>query len=343
MTELSITTHAGLMPALTIGDAVDRYNIVVEFTKAIMKPGQDYGVIPGTDKPTLLKPGAEKLCSLFGLAPDFVIVESIVDFDKGLFYYHYKCRLSRDGFPVGEGEGSANSMEKKYRYRNIPEWKATDEEKERAIRIETRKSKKGNDYKVVVLENEEPFDLINTLQKMAQKRALVAATLIAANASEFFTQDVEDMVTIEGHFVEDTQPEPPPAQKAKPAKKSTNGNRPYPPEVVRDKIAEVAAFPAYVDYEANDNQRNLLRYGLELCFPGDKNTDDKRHTLLKYIAGTPSTKEVSGGVVKAMLDKWLTPEKDDDTGDYSISPMAVKEAQTIITAALADEGQQALL
>ena len=35
-------------------------------------------------------------------------------------------------------------------------------------------------------------DLVNTIQKMAQKRALIAATLIAVSASEFFTQDVED-------------------------------------------------------------------------------------------------------------------------------------------------------
>jgi hypothetical protein len=32
----------------------------------------------------------------------------------------------------------------------------------------------------------------NTIQKMAQKRALVAATLIATSSSEFLTQDVED-------------------------------------------------------------------------------------------------------------------------------------------------------
>lgn len=40
--------------------------------------------------------------------------------------------------------------------------------------------------------NDEVFDLVNTVDKMAQKRALVAAVLIGCNASEFFTQDVED-------------------------------------------------------------------------------------------------------------------------------------------------------
>ena len=40
--------------------------------------------------------------------------------------------------------------------------------------------------------NPDGADVVNTIQKMAQKRALVAATLIATSASEFFTPDVED-------------------------------------------------------------------------------------------------------------------------------------------------------
>jgi len=34
-----------------------------EFTRRIMVRDQDFGEIPGTNKPTLLKPGAEKLCN----------------------------------------------------------------------------------------------------------------------------------------------------------------------------------------------------------------------------------------------------------------------------------------
>jgi hypothetical protein len=40
--------------------------------------------------------------------------------------------------------------------------------------------------------NPDAADVVNTIQKMAQQRALIAATLIAVSASEFFTQDVED-------------------------------------------------------------------------------------------------------------------------------------------------------
>lgn len=138
-------------------------------------------------------------------------------------------------------------------------------------------------------------------------------------------------------------PEPEQTEPKPDDKPTSNGSRPYSPEMVRDKITEVAAFPKYDGYEASDAQRQLLRYGLELCFAGDKESGDKRHTVLNFIAGTTSTKEVSGAVLKAMLDKWLEIEKDDDTGDYSVSDMAVTEAQTIFTEALAGEGQKALI
>ena len=42
------------------------------------------------------------------------------------------------------------------------------------------------------IHNPDIADVVNTVQKMAQKRSLVAATLLAVNASEFFTQDIED-------------------------------------------------------------------------------------------------------------------------------------------------------
>jgi len=40
--------------------------------------------------------------------------------------------------------------------------------------------------------NPDTADVVNTIQKMAQKRALVPATLLATSGSEFFTQDLED-------------------------------------------------------------------------------------------------------------------------------------------------------
>lgn len=184
-----------MMPVLSIQEAQRRFNALKQFVRENMRKDVDYGVIPGTgDKPTLLKPGAEKLCTFFGLRSQFEIIEHTQDWERGFFNYWYKCRLFRGGECLAEGEGSANSFERKYRWRTVPTFKATDEERARAIREETRRSRDGRVYKLLVLENDDPYTLVNTLQKMAQKRALIAATLIAVNASEFFTQDIEDMV-----------------------------------------------------------------------------------------------------------------------------------------------------
>jgi len=43
------------------------------------------GVVPGTNKPTLLKPGAEKLLMMMGLRSEFEIVDSTRDFEKRIF------------------------------------------------------------------------------------------------------------------------------------------------------------------------------------------------------------------------------------------------------------------
>ena len=45
-----------------ISQTANHYKVMVAFVKAQMQKEIDYGVIPGTKKPTLLKPGAEKLC-----------------------------------------------------------------------------------------------------------------------------------------------------------------------------------------------------------------------------------------------------------------------------------------
>ena len=67
--------------------------------------------------------------------------------------------------------------------------------------------------------NPDTADQVNTILKMAEKRALIAATLIAVNASDYFTQDIEDLPGF-GEIVETqvrivaspptgTDPEPP--------------------------------------------------------------------------------------------------------------------------------------
>jgi hypothetical protein len=222
-----------IMPVLAIEDALARRQAIVEFTAKVMVEGHDYGQIPGTNqKNVLLKAGAEKLNTLFGLSPYFEIVESETDWtgdhhnDEPFFYYHYRCILKRGELVVGMGEGSCNSWEKKYRYRKGSLACPSCGQVGTVIKGKAEygggwlcfRKKDGcgakfpdNDPQIVNQEvgevkNDNPADLVNTIKKMAQKRALIAATLIAVNASEFFTQDLEDMdfgVVIEGKFTID--------------------------------------------------------------------------------------------------------------------------------------------
>ena len=214
-----------LMPVLDIQAAMTRRQAVIEFTGRMMVKGRDFGVVPGTgDKPTLLKPGAEKLASLFGLSPLFEAVERVMDWtgdDHGgepFFYVAYRCTLTRGEIVAGQGVGSCNSWEKKYRYRNVYPEKATAEDKANG-RLETRQGKGGRAYQVYIVRNPDPADVVNTIDKMAQKRALVAAVLIAVNASELFTQDVEDYSSdiIDGEWAEPARQQPP-ARPAAPPK-----------------------------------------------------------------------------------------------------------------------------
>ena len=210
--------RARFMPAMSIESAVERYNAVTEFVSRVLRKDVDYGIIPGTEKRTLLKPGAEKLTTFFGLSTRFELLERIEDWTgeqhggEPFFYYLYRCRLFRGDVLIAEGDASCNSREAKYRWREAQ--RACPACGLAAI-IKGREEygggwlcfkKKGGcgakypdgdqsieGQQVGRVFNPDIADQVNTIQKMSQKRSLVGAVLLAVNASEFFTQDVEDM------------------------------------------------------------------------------------------------------------------------------------------------------
>jgi hypothetical protein len=216
---LAPVDRSQFMPAMSIELAVERYNTITEFVSRVLRRDVDYGMIPGTEKLTLLKPGAEKLTTFFGLSTRFQLIERIEDWTgedhngEPFFYYLYRCQLFRGDMLVAEADGSCNSHETKYRYREAQ--RVCPDCKQAAI-IKGReeygggylcfKKKGGCGAKFMtgdpVIEsqqtgrvpNAEIADQVNTIQKMGQKRSLIAATLLAVNASEFFTQDVEDFI-----------------------------------------------------------------------------------------------------------------------------------------------------
>lgn len=199
-------------PKIAVAQAKAASDIVRTLRAEVLRQDIDFGVIPGTgNKPVLLKPGAERLCSAFGLSPEFELIGKVEEWDTGRFHYQYRCRLIHieTGKTVATGIGSCNSMESKYRWR----WLWPNQLKDAGLSPDgmvkrTTKSKQIQ-YRVT---NEDPFDQVNTIDKMAQKRALIAATLIGCNASEFFTQDLEDIKAfntedvIEGEVIDDQPP-----------------------------------------------------------------------------------------------------------------------------------------
>lgn len=249
MSEGAIVQYRAIMPVATVGEAVARRAQMVSLVKSeAWVPGVDSGVIPGTDKEVLLLPGAQKLAFFFGLVPQYEALEEVADWTgerhggEPFFYFRYKCRLLRNGELAGEGIGSANSREPRYRYRWVPEhevpagldkkallkhvgameefdfaiekgettgqygkpaeyWEAFHEaiKNGTAIRIEKR-TKSGRTYPAWRIEtavyrvpNPDIEGLVNTIDKIAQKRAFVAAIISATAASEFFTQDLDDV------------------------------------------------------------------------------------------------------------------------------------------------------
>lgn len=111
------------LPALTVKQAIDRYNQMKQYVEGLMKDGTDYGTIPGTPKATLLKPGAEKLTTLFGFTVKFIDEKNLERWedDNPFFFYQRKCQLYRGDFLIAEASGSANSNESRYRWRWVTE------------------------------------------------------------------------------------------------------------------------------------------------------------------------------------------------------------------------------
>lgn len=182
---------------MSIQDMQNRYSDFAEFSKSILKKDMDYGVIPWVNKPSLLKPWAEKLRVAYGLGVEITRTGDTLSLDKDFYDVNYIATVTDKYWrTLAQCEWSANTMEDKYRYQRVmTDKKPTkeDADKLKAMKL-GRWSKYWNDWvRMEKAEAKNRLSLKNTIQKMAQKRAFVGAMLIATWASEFFTQDVEDM------------------------------------------------------------------------------------------------------------------------------------------------------
>lgn len=167
-------------------------NQIQYLMKDVLQDGEHYGCVPGCGKkPTLLQPGAEKIAYMFHFVPTYEVTRN--DLGAGHREYEVRCTLTnRDtGEVVGGGLGLCTTMESKYRYRN--KW--------------------VNNQKVRE-ENPDIADTLNTVLKMAKKRAFVDAVKSTTAASDIFTQDIEDMGFAAPQAAPAAQPKSSPAKEA---------------------------------------------------------------------------------------------------------------------------------
>lgn len=226
--------------AMTPDRLVKQVELIQAVMKSVMRVDEHYGKIPGCgDKPSLLKPGAEKLSTTFRLAPSYEVFEKVLP--EGHREYRVTATMTHipTGAVFGQGVGSASTMESKYRYRKA-ERVCPKCGKETIINGKKEYgggficfAKKGGcgakfkaDDPTITnqisgrTEYEDPADYYNTILKMAKKRAHVDAVLTCTAASDIFTQDVEDLPA---HLLRkneppiDIEPEPKREEKKKPS------------------------------------------------------------------------------------------------------------------------------
>ena len=209
-------------PAASAGELVARMDVIKQAMEQAMRADVDYGVIPGTgSKPTLLKPGAEKLGVLFQL--DLQPENEKIWHDDGhlTVISRVTAFYAPSGARLGGGEGICTTREKKYAKRRADRLcpqcgQAT------VLESRDRNTKQpdgslfcwkkkggcganfaaGSDQAKALLavkpgdvDNPDIADTYNTVLKMAEKRGRVDAVLAVTGASALFTQDVEDQAS----------------------------------------------------------------------------------------------------------------------------------------------------
>lgn len=201
-TALARADRSHLLPSLVAapGDIRENMKMFREFVRENMEEGEDFHIIGKGDKTrkVLGKSGAEKMLTFHGFGFECILDEkqSVADWDKPFFRFVYHTRVfdRATGATVAAGMvGECHSREGKYAFRWAFPSECTDEEKARAVATREIETKRGRTTKYLIpAMPHEIVGLTNTLQKMAQKRSIVAGALAACRASGAFTQDVEE-------------------------------------------------------------------------------------------------------------------------------------------------------
>jgi hypothetical protein len=211
--------ESNVLAELTVKEVVARHAKIQAVINDVLNEGVDYGIVPGTSrivdgketaKPTLFKSGAEKLATTFLFDAEF---DNTLTYDGDHLTVTSYCTLYHipTGRRVGSGSAICSTRESKYAYR-FSSLKCPNCHKETLIHTKKdpvnwwcnsyrggcSENFKADDGRITNQErgqvaNDKLPDQYNTIIKMAEKRAKVGAIIGATGASEFVTQDLEDL------------------------------------------------------------------------------------------------------------------------------------------------------
>jgi hypothetical protein len=168
-------------------DLRDQANVLQTAKKTIMlKEGVHYGVIPGCgNKPAMFKVGSEQLLEQFGLSIDVDEIKETREPDSIDYRVTIRIFDESDGRRV-IGVGAITSDEEKYRwgFARKEEYDSTPEDR--------RRIKYDREGKPILQVRAHHKIHMNTLLKMAIKRATVDGVLRYTAASDIFSQDYDE-------------------------------------------------------------------------------------------------------------------------------------------------------
>lgn len=193
--------------AVDIDTLVARREAVKTLIRRVMKRGIHYGLLPGVDKPTIYKAGAEELLALFSLRAEATVkIEELQNGHRNFIVSQKIFTFS--GAQVGEGIGSCSTMESRFRFRKAQRLcpkcgkpSLTKGKAQYGGGWICWKKKDGCDAKFQdgdqeiegqitgQVENENIADCYNACLKQANIRSKRDAALSTTGSSDFFTQD----------------------------------------------------------------------------------------------------------------------------------------------------------
>jgi len=162
----------------TIQDTMQSIALLQGMVRDTLIRGVDYGRIPGTPQDSLWDPGASQIIGSFNCYPGERRILKMEDNQEKIVTCVEVPIISRATQQVvGSGIGAASTLETKYKYRwvaNPQEW-GYDDTAIKTFRTKRGKDDDGNDTTLYRIPNPEHSELLNTIVKMASKRAEVDA------------------------------------------------------------------------------------------------------------------------------------------------------------------------